>query len=120
MPDGRLDGVAAAQILADRFCLGWGLDNDECAALCWSGVGNLGIRRGRTRVRALLARCPFFLGLHFFWFHFHFFISHSSTFGQTLGLHLYHPAPVCASRTTSAATCSALFASVCTVASAFA
>src|SRR5207237_9518372 len=80
----RLSRIAAAQILADRLGLSRGLHNDECAALCRSGVGNLGIRRGWTRVRALLARRPFLLGLHFFWFHCFFFISHSSTLGQRL------------------------------------
>src|SRR2546428_13501375 len=31
MPHGRLDGVARAQVLADRLGLGGRLDDDECA-----------------------------------------------------------------------------------------
>src|SRR2546427_9395748 len=72
MPDGRLDRVAAAKVLADRFRLCWGLDNDECAALCRSGVGNFGIRR--RCLRGFLPRRPLL-----FWFYFFFFIRHLST-----------------------------------------
>ena len=113
MADGCLDRVATAEVLADRFRLGRGLDNDECAALCRSGVGHLGLRR--RILRGLFARSPLL-----FWYHFFFFISHRSTSVQPSGLHLYQPALICASFTTSAATFSALLASVSTVASAFA
>src|SRR6266852_3407759 len=109
MPDGRLDRVAAAEILADRFRLCRGLDNDEYAALCRSGVGDLDLR-----LRRLLLGSAFL-------FHGVFFISHLSTSVQPeRASHLYHPALACASRTTSSATFSAGFASVSTVASAFA
>src|SRR3989441_2189694 len=81
MPDGRLDRVAAAKVLADRFRLCWGLDNDECAALCRSGVGNFGIRR--RGLRGFLPRRPLLFGFHFF-----FFIGHLSASSQPLWLSL--------------------------------
>src|SRR6267378_830320 len=114
MPDGRLDCVAAAEVFADRLRLGRGFHNDECAALCRSGVGCFYLRR--RSLRGFLAR-----GSFLFWFHFCFVIRHLSTSVQPLrGLHRYHPAPVCASFATSSATFSALYASVSTVASALA
>ena len=116
MPHGRLDRVAATQVLADCFRLGRGLDNDECAALCRSGVGFFSIRRRESFVRDVFLSRRSLL----FWFHFFFVIRHLSTSGQRQGLHLYQPALICASFTTSAATFSALFASVSTVASALA
>src|SRR5882672_5867865 len=117
MPDGRLDGIAAPQILADRFRFCRGLHNDEYAALCRSGVGCFSIRRRESFVR------DFFLSRRSLLFRFHFFfvIRHLSTSVQPVeGSHLYHPARVCASFTTSSATFSAGLASVNTVASAFA
>src|SRR6266508_6112134 len=112
MPNGRLDGVAAAQVLANCFRFCRGLHNDECAALYRSGVGDFGLRR--RSLRGFLAR-----GSFLFWLHFFFVIRHLSTSVQPhRGSHLYHPAPVCASFTTSAATFSSLLASVSTVASA--
>src|SRR2546428_8984488 len=79
MPDGRLDRVAPAKGLAGRFRLWWGLDNDECAALCRRGVGTFGIRR--RGLRGFLPRRPLLFGFHFF-----FFISHLSTSSQPLWL----------------------------------
>src|SRR5258705_4466377 len=117
MPDGRFDGIAAPQILADRFRFCRGLHNDEYAALCRSGVGCFSIRRRESFVR------DFFLSRRSLLFRFHFFfvIRHLSTSVQPAeGSHLYHPARVCASFTTSSATFSAGLASVNTVASAFA
>src|SRR5204862_5208679 len=117
MADRRFDRVATAEVLADRLRFGRGLHNDECAALCRSGVGVFSIRRRESLVR------DFFLSRRSLLFRFHFFfvIRHLSTSVQPVeGSHLYHPAPVCASFTTSAATFSALLASVSTVASALA
>src|SRR6267378_1023367 len=117
MPDGRFDGITAPQILADRFRFCRGLHNDEYAALCRSGVGCFSIRRRESFVR------DFFLSRRSLLFRFHFFfvIRHLSTSVQPVeGSHLYHPARVCASFTTSSATFSAGLASVNTVASAFA
>src|SRR6266480_1635774 len=111
MADGRLDRVATAEVLADRLRFSRGLHNDECAALCRSGVGFVYLD---LSLHLLLARLPRL-------FHSFFVISHLSTSVQPVdGSHLYHPAPVCASFTTSAATFSALLASVSTVASALA
>src|SRR5690349_546600 len=81
MADRRLHRVAAAEVFADRLRLGRGLDNDECAALCRSGVGFFSIRRRESLIR------DFFLSRRslLFWFHFLFIIRHLSTSVQNAG-----------------------------------
>ena len=66
MAHGRLDRVAPAEVFADGFGFGWGLDNDECAALYRSGVGHFVIRRleNRLRIFFLAGRSSLF-GFHF-------------------------------------------------------
>src|SRR5258705_6034389 len=85
MPHGRLDRVAAAKVLADRFGLGRGLDNDECAALYRSGVGYFVIRRRKNRLRIFLLAGRSLL----FGFHFLVIIRHVSTFVQPVGVRIF-------------------------------
>src|SRR5207247_1359648 len=103
VPHGRLDRVARAQVLADRLGLGGRFDDDErplaARRLPVLRLRSLRLRHGVDRSSLAAATLRFRL-LHLF--HVTLLSSHASTLRQNrTRAHLYHPAVVCASLTTS-------------------
>src|SRR2546428_13551626 len=95
MPHGRLDGVARAQVLADRLRLGGRLDDDECAlpAPALRG-GRLGLPRaslgshGHGGLRASVIP-GLATGVGLFPFHRFFFSSHASILRQPTRVRIF-------------------------------